>query len=146
MASHRHRLTVVAAQYRVHIGDRFQHLHSLSSFGLYTSYIIAISDTLNARLTGILGDGPHARVHYGAWRMWRWGAIPVNIYALVWTCYTTVFLPFQTTRPVAGNNTNYALPIYAFVVIAALTWWFLWGKRNWKGLNESAVAYVQKSS
>ena len=124
----------------------FSAFTALSSLGLYTSYIIAISVTLHARLTGILGDGSTARVRYGGWRMWRWAAVPVNVYALVWTAYITVFLPFPASMPVDGSNMNYALPIYAFVVVAALAWWFIWGKKNWPGLNASAVAYVHKES
>ena len=124
----------------------FSAFTALSSLGLYTSYIIAISVTLHARLTGILGDTPAARVQYGGWRMWKWAAIPVNIYALVWTAYITIFLPFPTSRPVTSSNTNYALPIYAFVVVAALAWWFIRGERNWRGLNAAAMAYVKRES
>ena len=79
-------------------------------------------------------------------RMWRGCGLFVNIYALVWTCYLTVFLPFPTSLPVAGTNMNYSSPIYAFVVVCALAGWFAWGKRNWRGLNMSAIKYVQKES
>jgi len=116
---------------------------ALSSLGLYTSYIIAISCILHARLTGRLSDKPDAIVQYGGWRMWKGFAVPVNIIALVWTVYLTIWLPFPTTLPVTGTNMNYALPIYAFVVFASLGYWFAWGRKHWPGLNLVAIGMVE---
>jgi hypothetical protein len=127
-------------------GTAFSAFTALSSLGLYTSYIVAISCILHARLTGRLGDAatnPHAKVHYGAWRMWPGFATPVNVFALLWTVYLTVWLPFPTTLPVTGTNMNYALPIYAFVVLVALGYWFVWGDRHWKGLDLRAIGMVE---
>ncbi|KAK2788386.1 hypothetical protein FQN52_006710 [Onygenales sp. PD_12] len=121
----------------------FSAFTALSSFGLYSSYIIAIGVTLHARVTGIFGDGPNATVRYGGWRLWKGWGTPINIFALVWTAYLTVFLAFPTTLPVTGTNMNYALPIYAGVVIAALVWWFVWGKARWPGLNMVPVNRVE---
>ncbi len=121
----------------------FSAFTALSSLGLYTSYIIAISCTLHARLTGRLSDKPGAIVPYGGWRMWKGWGVPVNIFALLWTVYLTIWLPFPTTLPVTGTNMNYALPIYAFVVICALGYWFLWGRKHWPGLNLSAIVRVE---
>lgn len=122
----------------------FSAFTSLSSLGLYSSYIIAISCLLNARLTGILGETPAARVQYGEWRLPKALAVPINIYALVWTIYITIYLPFPTTYDVVGTNMNYALPIYAFVLLCATVGWFAWGKTKWGGLNASAIALIRK--
>lgn len=117
---------------------------ALSSLGLYSSYIIAISCILHARYTGRLGDKAGAAVlQYGEWRMWKGWGVPVNVFALLWTIYLTIWLPFPTTLPVTGTNMNYALPIYAFVVFAALAYWFAWGKRHWPGLNLRAIGSVE---
>ncbi|KAF2226896.1 amino acid/polyamine transporter I [Elsinoe ampelina] len=125
----------------------FSAFTSLSSLGLYTSYIIAIVTLMYARTHGILGEqGSNARVKYGEWRLPKVLALPINTYALVWTCYITVFLPFPTEVPVDASNMNYAFPIYVFVVVAAIGWWFAWGKKNWPGLNKSAIHYVEKES
>lgn len=121
----------------------FSAFTALSSLGLYSSYIIAIGVTLSARLSGRLGDGPDAQVQYGGWRMWKGCGTPVNIFALAWTVYVTIWLPFPTTLPVTGTNMNYAGPIYAFVVLASLGYWFLWGKKKWPGLNAKAIAMVE---
>ncbi|ETI24136.1 hypothetical protein G647_03505 [Cladophialophora carrionii CBS 160.54] len=127
-------------------GTAFSAFTALSSLGLYTSYIIAISCILHARLTGRLSDkapNDDAQVPYGAWRMWPGFATPVNIFALLWTVYLTVWLPFPTSLPVTGTNMNYALPIYAFVVLLALGSWFVWGQRHWRGLDLRAIGMVE---
>ncbi|PGG95480.1 hypothetical protein AJ79_10032 [Helicocarpus griseus UAMH5409] len=121
----------------------FSAFTALSSFGLYSSYIIAVGVTLHARLTGVLGDEPNAKVRYGGWRLWNGWGTPVNIFALAWTAYLTVFLAFPTTLPVDGTNMNYALPIYAAVVLDALIWWFVWGKSKWPGLNMIPINRVE---
>ncbi|KIW68075.1 hypothetical protein PV04_04044 [Phialophora macrospora] len=124
-------------------GTAFSAFTALSSLGLYTSYIVAISCILHARLTGRLGDASDSQVRYGAWRMWPGFATPVNILALLWTVYLTIWLPFPTSLPVTGTNMNYALPIYAFVVLLALGYWFVWGERHWKGLDLRAIGMVE---
>lgn len=103
---------------------------SPSSLGLYSSYIIAIACLLNARLTGILGETSAARVHYGEWRLPKRLAVSINVYALVWTVYITIYLPFPTTYDVDGSDMNYALPIYAFVLLCATIGWFGWGRKH----------------
>ncbi|OAP57782.1 hypothetical protein AYL99_08520 [Fonsecaea erecta] len=125
-------------------GTAFSAFTALSSLGLYTSYIVAISCILHARLTGRLSDkAGGAVVNYGGWRMWNGWRTPVNIFALCWTIYLSVWLPFPTTLPVTGTNMNYALPIYAFVVLCSLGYWFVWGKRHWHGLNLAAIGMVE---
>jgi len=116
---------------------------ALSSLGLYSSYIIALSCLLHARYTGRLGSSPRAPVQYGGWRMWRGFGAPVNVFALLWTIYLTIWLPFPTSLPVTGTNMNYALPIYTAVVCAAVVGWFVWGKRRWMGLDLRAIGSVE---
>ncbi|KAI1120100.1 LPXTG-domain-containing protein [Nemania abortiva] len=120
----------------------FSAFTALSSLGLYTSYFIAISCLLHARLSGRLGDKPTSAVQYGDWRLPSNIATPINIYALLWTIYITIWLPFPTTIPVTGANMNYAGPIYLVVVIGAVTYWITWGRKNWPGLNKSPIEMV----
>ena len=110
---------------------------ALSSMALFTSYIIAISCLLYARLKGT--------VTMGGWNLGRWG-VPVNIFALVYSAYIFVFLPFPNYLPVTSVNMNYALPLWAFAVLFALVSWFVWGKHKWSGLNEEIVSIVLMES
>ena len=84
---------------------------ALASFALFASYLIAIGCMLHARLQG--------RVQYGGWTLGRFG-VAINAFAMVYTAYIMVFLVFPEFLPVAGNNFNYALPIFAFVFFVAL--------------------------
>ncbi|ESK95311.1 amino acid permease [Moniliophthora roreri MCA 2997] len=124
----------------------FSAFTALSSLGLYSSYIIAISSMLHARLTGRIGDDPSHPVQYGSWRLPKGWATPINIFALVWTVYLTIWLPFPTTIPVTGTNMNYAGPIYVVVVCGAVMYWFAWGRAKWLGLNVTAIAMVEAHS
>lgn len=98
---------------------------------------------LHARLTGRLGDHSNAPVQYGEWKLPRGWGTPINIFALVWTVYITIWLPFPTIVPVTGRNMNYAGPVYIFVVTAAVMYWFASGKKKWPGLNAAAIAHVE---
>lgn len=120
----------------------FSAFTALSSLGLYTSYIVAIVCLLHARLTGRLGEGPSYPVRYGEWKLPRRLATPINLLALVWTVYLSIWLPFPVSLPVTGTNMNYAGPIYVIVVCAATGYWFTWGKARWPGLNQSSIIKV----
>jgi len=107
---------------------------ALASLGLFSSYLIAIGCMLHARLSK---EG----VAYGGWTLGRLG-VPVNIFALVYTAYIMIFLPFPSTLPVTGSNMNYALPIFAFVVFIAIGLWFGWAKKSWPGLDAEVIRFV----
>ena len=49
---------------------------------------------------------------------------------------------FPILPPVTGENMNYALPIFAFVVVVTLLLWIFYAKKNWGGLNAEIVDYV----
>ena len=78
---------------------------------------------------------------FGEWTLARWG-LPVNVFALIFTLYIIVFLPFPSTLPVTGLNMNYALPIFTFTTVLALALWFFWAERHWKGLDLDVVEAV----
>lgn len=73
----------------------------------------------------------------GPWTMGRLG-LAVNAFALIYTAYAIIWLPFPTTMPITGANFNYSSPILAAVVLIAVGWWFV--KRNsWPGLREDII-------
>ncbi|KAK2024776.1 LPXTG-domain-containing protein [Colletotrichum zoysiae] len=121
----------------------FSAFTALSSLGLYSSYIIAISCMLHARATGRIGHGTEYQVQYGSWSLPKGWGMPINIYALVWSMYLTIWLPFPQTIPVTATEMNYAGPIYVVAMVGALTLWFARGKKHWPGLNKTAIANVE---
>lgn len=112
----------------------FQAFVALGSIGLFVSYFIAIACMVHNRFQA-------DRAPLGDWNMGPWG-LSVNIFALVYTAWVTVWLAFPTYLPVTGENMNYASPIFAASTLFALGYWFLKGKNNWDGLNKDVVRLV----
>ena len=81
----------------------------------------------------------------GGWSLGWWGT-PINIFALIYSAYIGIFLLFPSYLPVDSSTMNYALPINAAVVIFAIISYFVWGKKNWKGLNKEVVDAVVADS
>ena len=73
--------------------------------------------------------------------MGSWG-LSVNIFALVYTAWVTVWLAFPTYLPVTRENMNYASPIFGGSVLFALAYWFIKGRTHWDGLNKEIVRLV----
>lgn len=101
---------------------------------LYFSYAIALASVLYARYsTGGL--------KLGEWNLGRYGAY-VNSFALVYTLYVIVFLPFPSTLPVDASNMNYCGPILLFVFAVAIFLWFYRARKYWEGPNLTILDFV----
>lgn len=107
---------------------------ALSSIGLFVSYFMAISCMVQNRFRA-------DAVPPGDWSLGKWG-LPVNIFALIYTAYVTIWLTFPSYLPVTGTNMNYALPIFAATTLFALALWFLRARTHWPGLNAEVVRLV----
>lgn len=116
----------------------FGAITSLSSMALYLSYAIAISSMLYARLSSKGG------IELGEWNLGRFG-LYINSFALVYTLYVIVFLPFPSTIPVTAENMNYCGPVMVFVLLVAVGLWFIKGKR-WTGPNLTILDLVMDKS
>ncbi|CAI7677715.1 unnamed protein product [Penicillium pancosmium] len=113
----------------------FQAFVALGSIGLFVSYFIAIACMVHNRFQA------QDRAPLGEWNMGIWG-LPVNIFALVYTAWVTVWLAFPSYLPVTGENMNYASPIFGATTLFALGYWFVKGRRHWDGLNKDIVRLV----
>jgi choline transport protein len=58
--------------------------------------------------------------------------VGVNIFALCYLIYVVLWMPFPQILPVTKDNMNYAGPIFAAVLLGALSHWFLSGKRTFQ--------------
>ena len=115
----------------------FSVIVALSTLGLYQSYLMAIACMIWARFQG--------RVEPSGWSFGRYGVF-INVFAVIYSAYIMIFLCFPAFLPINGASMSYALPINAFVQLVALGWWFLWAKKNWKGLNKDIVDAVLADS
>ncbi|KAJ5520453.1 hypothetical protein N7463_000906 [Penicillium fimorum] len=106
-------------------GATFEAFVALGSIGLFVSYFIAICSC----------SPP------GNWNMGIWG-LPVNVFALVYTAWVTVWLAFPSALPVTGESMNYAAPIFVGTTLFAFVYWFIKGRSRWEGLNKQVIRLV----
>lgn len=102
----------------------FYALLSLGTLALYISYIMPI---LFIALRKVSGEP----IQYGPFRLGRFG-LPINIFALVYGIFISIWLPFPPFQPVTAANMNYGGPIVAVVIIFAISDWFLGGKTRFQ--------------
>ena len=117
----------------------FGAITALSSLGLYFSYAIAISSMLYARYASEHG-GEYLRL--GGWNLGRYG-VYINSFALVFTLYIMVFLPFPSTLPVTAVNMNYCGPIFGFCFLFSISFWLVWARKHWPGPNIAVMDFVK---
>jgi choline transport protein len=112
----------------------FGAITALSSMALYISYAIAIASILYARWSS-------ASLKLGEWNLGRYGVF-INVFALIYTLYVIIFLPFPTTLPVTAANMNYCGPVMLFVLGVAVALWFLRARKHWAGPNLTILDFV----
>ncbi|KAF2217704.1 hypothetical protein CERZMDRAFT_63866 [Cercospora zeae-maydis SCOH1-5] len=115
----------------------FSVITSLSTFGLFQSYLIAIVCGLIAKLQG--------RFHEAPWSLGKFG-IPINIFAIAFTVWLGIFMTFPTYLPITASLFNYALPINAFVWLFAIVSYVAWGRARWQGLDSDVIDKVLADS
>ena len=108
---------------------------ALSSLALYFSYFIAISCMAFARFNKA------EPLRLGGWNLGRWG-LSINAFALLYTLWIMIFLPFPSTLPVSGSNMNYAGPIFGAVLLLVISLWVLLARKRWGGLDVKIIDYV----
>ncbi|GAA6003350.1 uncharacterized protein JCM10292_003872 [Rhodotorula paludigena] len=62
-----------------------------------------------------------------------WLGWTVRILAVGWTATVCVILSLPVALPVLASTMNYASPVTGAVLIIALSWFFLGGRRHYKG-------------
>lgn len=117
---------LIAALQLINIGSSsaFYAIVGLSTIGLYLSYVLPI---LFIALAKIRGDN----IMYGPIKLGRFG-LAINIFAVVYGMFMLIFLPFPPYMPVTAANMNYAGPILGFVLLFALSDWFVSGRKRFQ--------------
>ncbi|GKZ31638.1 hypothetical protein AbraIFM66950_000305 [Aspergillus brasiliensis] len=76
----------------------------------------------------------------GPWHMGIFSTV-VNVWACLWTLFVSIIFVLPTDRPVTADNMNYACVFLVFVLLFALVYWFISGKRFYHGpVTEAVVA------
>lgn len=74
----------------------------------------------------------------------RWSlgkfSLPVNLFAFTYSCFAIIFVCFPVTTPIdPGANMNWAIVMFSGVLLIALVYYFLHGRKVYEG----PVVFVQ---
>jgi choline transport protein len=103
----------------------FTAILSLSTLALHISYVLPIVFLILKRIS-------HQPIPWGPYRLGKWG-LPVNVFAVAYSIYIIIILPFPPQLPVTAANMNYAGPIMGLVLIFAILDWFVRGRKKFHG-------------
>ncbi|KAJ5915495.1 amino acid permease [Penicillium verhagenii] len=104
----------------------FNAILSLSTLGLYISYLIPLVLLVMKRFMA-----PHD-IPKGTFTLGKFG-LPMNLLAILFATYFSIFLPFPATLPVTAENMNYAGPVLGFIMLFACVDWLVRGRHKWQG-------------
>lgn len=111
---------------------------ALSSLSLYLSYAIAIMSILYARWSS-------PNLELGEWNWGKAGPF-INVFALIYTVWMIIFLPFPSTLPVTAANMNYCGPVMGAVLVVAFGLWYVRARKHWEGPNLTILDYILANS
>jgi choline transport protein len=104
----------------------FNAIVSLTVAGFFGSYLIPFSLFLYKRI-----KYPE-EVPPGPWSLGRWGVV-VNTFAIVWSVIIMFFSFWPTGVPVTPVNMNWSCVLWSGVVLFALGFWWVHGRRVYCG-------------
>lgn len=104
----------------------FNAILSLAVLGLHISYLVPILFFLWRRLSA-----PHS-LSYGPWRLGRAG-VAINVIAIIYLLFTSIFMVFPSYQPVTPSNMNYASLIFGFVWLMSVVFWIVRGRKEYDG-------------
>ncbi|RAK80052.1 putative GABA permease [Aspergillus fijiensis CBS 313.89] len=104
----------------------FNAILSLAVLGLHVSYVVPIIFFLWRRIWL-----PHS-LQPGPWSLGRVGII-VNIVAILYLCFTSIFMVFPAYQPVTPSNMNYASLIFGAVLLWSGGFWLWRGRKEYDG-------------
>lgn len=112
----------------IHVGSAtvFNAIVSLSIAGFFGSYLIPFSLFLYTRI-----KHPE-RVPPGPWNLGRYGVF-VNAFAIGWGVVIMFFSFWPSSVPVTAMTMNWSSVLYSGVVLFALVFWWVHGRRVYKG-------------
>jgi len=71
-------------------------------------------------------------IDFGPWSLGKIG-LTCNILAIAFCIFLIIFLPFPTILPVTAQNMNYAVVVFAGVIIISLIDWVVRGRKRYTG-------------
>lgn len=91
---------------------------------LYVSYLIPIILLFMKRCR-------KEPITFGPWHLGRFGFL-INLYAIVFGVFVSIWLPFPGSVPVTAAYFNYSGPVFGFLLLLALGDWFFRGRHYYE--------------
>lgn len=127
--------TVTALLALINIGSSvaFNAIISLTIAGYFGSYAFPIALLLWRRVQAVMGRGPE--LPWGPWRLGTWGGIIINTIGLAWLAIIFVFsfFPIEPLPGLTVQTMNWSSLAYGIITLFAVAFWFVHGKRMFKG-------------
>ncbi|EME38241.1 hypothetical protein DOTSEDRAFT_101821, partial [Dothistroma septosporum NZE10] len=96
---------------------------SVGLLALLSTYLISIGCVLWRRLT-------NQRLSPARWSLGRW-AIPINLFAFVYTAFPTVWCCFPPKLPVDAASANWSPLVWVAVVIVSMLGYLAYGEKHY---------------
>lgn len=80
----------------------------------------------------------------GPWNMGKLSFF-VNLWACLWTLFVTIIFILPTVRPVTAETMNYAAAFLAAILLAAMIYWYVGGRRWYTGPLVETELHSQES-
>jgi amino acid transporter len=68
----------------------------------------------------------------GPWHLGKAGYF-INAWACIWTLFVSIIFILPTAMPVAPDTMNYAIVFLAAILVVALIWWYVGGRKYYTG-------------
>ena len=68
----------------------------------------------------------------GPWHLGKFSFF-INCWACIWTLFVSIIFLMPTIRPVTPNNMNYAIVFLAFILLSAMVYWYISGRKFYSG-------------
>ncbi|OTA92037.1 hypothetical protein M434DRAFT_75192 [Hypoxylon sp. CO27-5] len=119
----------------------FNNIVNLSVVGLYSSYLLSCGLLLWRRLQPgcILPYDPHITMvgpkslHWGPWRIPGIAGIVNNVFACIYLFVLLFWAFWPPATPVVAQNMNFSILTFGFMVLFAVIWYFIQGRKEYKG-------------
>ena len=121
----------------------FNNIVSIAVAGLSASYVLAIGLLLWRRTTGgirhsplsasRLTNTPGFELSWGPWYMPGILGPAVNLFAIIYVLIILFFSFWPSEVPVDATNMNYTILVTGAVLIFSVTWYYAWGRQDYKG-------------
>ncbi|PYI06035.1 amino acid permease [Aspergillus sclerotiicarbonarius CBS 121057] len=119
-------ITVLIALINIGSSAAFNAVLSLDTLALYISYLVPVLFMLMKRIRA------PSEIRWGPFALGKLG-IPINIFAVLYGTYITIFLPWPETQPVTASSMNYGAPVFGIALLFAVVDWFVRGHKKWNG-------------